>query len=256
MTSAQFMQPGRRCRRRFPPVCALAFAGVVLMGEGCGGPTLTEPATLTSPLESPQIWAVAPFLNESGVSEVRTDRVADLFMEQIQQVEGLDSIPVNRVIAAMRTMEIDAVRTPAQAHTLMRLLGTDGLIVGTVTAYDPYRPPKLGLAIQLYHTDGPLVDSQLDPHALTRASTDQATTTFETSSFPSQAAAGVFDARHHDTLTDLQAYAAGRTTPDSAFGPDIYLASMELYTQFVSYRLIRDLLYGGARRISSADGSQ
>ncbi len=36
--------------------------------------------------------------------------------------------------------------------------------------------------------------------------------------------------------------AAGRSEPDGPFGSDVYLVSMQLYTQFVSYRLIHDLL--------------
>jgi hypothetical protein len=40
----------------------------------------------------------------------------------------------------------------------------------------------------------------------------------------------------------LQTYAAGRTEPDTAYGSDIYLVDMDLYTQFVCFRLLQDLL--------------
>ncbi len=55
-------------------------------------------------------------------------------------------------------------------------------------------------------------------------------------------ASGVYDARNHTTLGLLRKYAAGRTEPDSAFGAEQYLMNIELYTQFVSYWLIHDLL--------------
>ena len=55
-------------------------------------------------------------------------------------------------------------------------------------------------------------------------------------------AAGVYDARNHQTLGWIEAYASGRTEPGEPFGTDVYLMDMELYTQFVSYRLIHDLL--------------
>ena len=55
-------------------------------------------------------------------------------------------------------------------------------------------------------------------------------------------AAGVFDARNHQTLAWIEAYASGRTEPGEPFGTEVYLMDMELYTQFVSYRLIHDLL--------------
>ena len=59
---------------------------------------------------------------------------------------------------------------------------------------------------------------------------------------PVAQASGVFDAENHTTLQWLADYSAGRSLPDSAYGQDVYLMSMELYTQFVSYRLIHDLL--------------
>ena len=250
MTSAQLMPS---VARRMPAAVLVLGLGLDTL-SGCA-PTLNDPHQLISAYPDRQVWAVAPFANESGAPLVRTDRVADLFAEQVQQIEGLDAIPVNRVIAAMRTMEIVAIKTPGEARTLIRLLGVDGLLVGSVTAYDAYPPPKLGVAVQLYRADASINATDLDPHALSRAPTDAGMTTYEAASYPTSSAAGVFDARHHDTRRDLEAYAEGRTDPDDPFGSDIHLASMDLYTQFVSYRLLRDLLIHDRTRISSADGT-
>src|ERR1043165_2905718 len=92
---------------------------------------------------------LSPFINESGVSIVKTDHIADLFTEQTEEVEGIATVPVNRVLAAMRRLEMRTVPPPADANSLMNLLGVDGLIVGTISTYDPYPPPKLGAAVQL-----------------------------------------------------------------------------------------------------------
>ncbi len=59
---------------------------------------------------------------------------------------------------------------------------------------------------------------------------------------PVAQAAGIFDARDQRTLDDLRSYAASRHLPESAYGSDVYLVSMDLFAQFVSHRLIRDLL--------------
>ncbi len=66
-------------------------------------------------------------------------------------------------------------------------------------------------------------------------------------------AAGVFDARNHATLGLLREYAAGRTEPDSPFGTEVYLMDIELYTQFVSYWLIHDLLNFERSRLSPVE---
>lgn len=231
MTSAQTM-PLR--------VVALALAAVGF--GGCARPQpLTPPLALAAPYSSRQVWAVVPFSNESGVSSVAGDRIADAFTMEIERIDGIDALPVNRVITAMRRLNLHAVNTPAQARSLLSLLGVDGLIVGTVTAYDPYQPPRFGAAIALF-TDVEAATAALDPIELTRARTEIVAPGALASDAPTAQASGVFDASHHDTLQHLDAYAAGRSEPASAFGTRIYAVRMDLYTQFAAYRLLNDLL--------------
>ena len=69
---------------------------------------------------------------------------------------------------------------------------------------------------------------------------------------PVAQAAGVFDAANHQTLKWLDAYARGRAEPDSAYGQEIYLVRMDLYTQFVCHRLLGELLAQERARLSAA----
>ena len=55
-------------------------------------------------------------------------------------------------------------------------------------------------------------------------------------------AAGIWDASNHRTLAALQGYAKGRTRLNSAYGPDLHLVDMDLYTQFVAHQLVSNLL--------------
>jgi hypothetical protein len=217
---------------------ALALAAVAVL-TGCAE-RLKDPALIVTPYEDNRLWGVAPFSNESGASVVDGAAIADSFMMQAQQVDRIDVVPVNRVIAAMRAGELSEVRSYADAQTLMRMLGLDGLVVGTVTAYDPYRPMKLGLAVGL------------DPRALTRSTRGEPEFGEVGRPGPVAAAAGVFDAANHQTIQRLEAYAAGRVEPESALGQDIYLVSMEWYTRFVCHRLLDDLLAGERTETASA----
>ena len=210
---------------------------------------LVPPLMLEAPYESPRLWAVAPFVNETGFAGIETNHLTDLFIEQAQQVYGIDTVPLNRVIGAMRTIELPEIRTAADAHRLMNGLGVDGLIVGTVTAYDPYQPPKLGAAIQLFMNPDRFRNGQFDPNALYNESTGQANISDPSLHLPVAQAAGVFDASNHLTKYWIADYAKGRTTPESAYGNDIYLVSMDLYTQFVSFRLLNDLLLAERARV-------
>ena len=241
MKSAQSMKP------------AMLAAVLAICLSACTAPEkLQPPVALTSPYALSQVWAVAPLVNESGVSTVRTDRVSDFLIEQIEQVHGINAIPLNRVIAAMRRLQIRSISTPMEANSLMNALGVDGLIVGTVTAYDPYPPLKFGGAIQLYHRESPMAMSAIDPVKVTRAPTELAAPAAMSQFAPVAQATGVFDASNHQTLAWLDEYATGRTEPNSAYGPRIYLVDMELYTQFVAFRLLHDLLDSERTRLTPA----
>jgi hypothetical protein len=231
---------------------------VALLGApGCAlfprTPALAPPAALVSPYSDRQVWAVAPFNNESGVSIVAGDRIADAFTLEVEQIDGIDTVAVNRVIAAMRSLNITAVTTPAQAHALLRTLGVDALLVGTVTAYDPYDPPKFGGAIALFAADAQHARS-LDPVAETRSRTESVAPGAMTSNAPAQAS-GMFDASNHMTLVDLNNYAAGRSAPASPYGQRIFLVRMDLYTQFAANRLLVDLLQQEQARLWPADAT-
>lgn len=236
MTSTQFMRIG-----------LIALALILLCG--CA-PRLTQPETLAAPYEHTQVWAVAPFNNESGMSIVETDRVADMFVQQLQDVYGINALPVNRVIVAMRELDMPMVQSPSDARALLNVLGVDGLIVGTVTAYDPFRPMTFGAAIELHLAESRTRLASLDTRSLTRTAAGEISPGQVGPRNPVAQAAGIFDARNHDTLAHLKRYATGRNVPDSAYGKDIYLVRMDLYMQFASYRLLSGLLDSERVRLS------
>ena len=107
MTSAQLMSPGTS---RF---AALVGCSVFLFGysspTGCTGPSLTTPTVLSSPVGHRRLWAVAPFSNESGVSTMDPYRIADAFTQQLEQVRGIDTVAVNRVVSAMRSIKLQSI---------------------------------------------------------------------------------------------------------------------------------------------------
>ena len=246
MTSTHAMRmvrgssPGRGSIRfgRLAPLLAL----FVLAAGGCGGPKLVEPRSLHSPYDQTQLWAVAPFANESGSLHVDPYEIADAMAAEVQHTEGLLVLPVNRVIAAMRELDLLAIATPGEAMQVMNLIGADGLIVGTVTAYDPYRPMTLGVAVELHRQEREITSRRFDTRDLTRSPSGRVSPGALDRSNPVAQAAGVFEAANHRTLSRLEEYASGRSVPDGAFGRDIYQVRMDLYAQFVSYQLLQDLL--------------
>jgi hypothetical protein len=243
MTSVQSML------ERKVATLVIALVGVGALG-GCASNRLEEPVVLQTPYDGTKVWAAAPFTNESGVSVADGAKFADAFLAQTEQVDGLEAVPLNRTIAAMQLLGLDVVRTPADAKALLNMLNVDGLVVGTLTAYDPYPPLTLGASVALFTRDHG-VDS-LSPRELTLSTRGERTASSDQDRVTT--ASGVFDASNHRTLSWLKEFAHGRHVPDSAFGPAIYESSMTMYTEFVSYALIHDLLVREAARLTPPTG--
>lgn len=227
---------------------------------------LLAPRVLVAPYQEGRagqpevVWAVAPLRNESGVSLVDPLLISDALTYQFEQIRGVATLPVNRTIGVMRAMGLASIDSPEQAHALIEALGVDGLIVGSITAFDPYDPPKLGLAIGLFARPGSLGSpsrSSLDPltnnpSAMNAATTDSQIELSTDALAPLAFASEHLDAKSHEVQMAVQAYAQGRSDTVSALGWRRYLASMPLYADFASYRLAERLLDAERLRLTRA----
>ncbi len=222
------------------------FWAIALLGCAGGGEVLEAPGVLRSPYPprgGDRLFAVVPPRNESGTSSADVLRIADALAASITEVEGLRALPTNRVLDAMRALEIGVIDDPSQARALAEALGVDALVLGSLTAYDPYDPPVLGLSLAIYERTGVSGGSGFDPRILSRQATEYAY--FPRSSradAPSSSVALHLDGRNHAVLQRVRAYARGRHDEDSALGWRRYLASMDLYERFAAHAAIEALL--------------
>ncbi|MEM6460198.1 MAG: hypothetical protein AAF710_12490 [Planctomycetota bacterium] len=228
---------------------APAFAVLLLVSTlpGCDTPQRVE--TIETPYERRLVFAVAPLRNESGSRYADGTRVADKVTQRLALTRGLETLPVNRVLAAMEALGLQRIATKADAMRVRQTLGVDGLLVGSVTAYDPYTPPKLGLSLELY-LDGRVAwrGTDLDPRELSASPTDTSArlpgaTITDVRGQPATAIAGFYDAADPNVVDLLAAYVAERKP---ASDPELALRrhtlSIDLYTEFVSYQLTARLL--------------
>ncbi|GAB4382780.1 MAG: hypothetical protein Kow0022_01040 [Phycisphaerales bacterium] len=226
-----------------------AAAGLLLSGCTTARSTLMPPNMLTSPYDTVQgdvLWAVLPPANESGTSLVDPLRVGDALVAAVTEIQGVSALPVNRSLQAMRGLEIDRITSPEQVRRLAEALGADGVLVASITAWDPYDPPVIGLTLALYARSGSMKASgaaELDPKALASAASDAgflARSSFGTA--PVAVAMEHLDARNHQVQMYVQQYARGRSEAGSALNWRIYFASMDLYTKFAAYHCVRKIL--------------
>lgn len=262
MTTAQSMLVHTALR---PARCLLfvLFIAAAALAAGCAqGEKLVPPRTHTAPYNAAGgdvLWAVVPLRNESGAGIADAYDVSDKVVAAAAQVRGVRVLPLNRTIAVMRAMNLTALQTPADAKRLAAELGVDGLILGSVTAWDPYNPPKLGLALALYSRGGamdaaaPAPAAPLDTRTLRYQPTDYRY--FPRSSFdnaPASVVSEYFDGKNHQVLMDVRAYAEGRHDPATALGWRRYLASMDLFTEFAASHTVGRLLEHEWLRLAKA----
>ncbi len=210
---------------------------------------LQFPASLVAPYETIQgdvLWAVAPPRNESGVGLLDPLIVADALAATFQEVRGISVVPVNRTIGAMQAMGISEVSSAADARRLALELGVDGVVVSSITAWNPYKPPRLGLSLALYGRPGSdrLVEraADVDPRRLTSSTSERRLPNAGAGDQALSVAAEHLDAANHEVLMAVRAYAEGRSDPQTALGWRGYLASMQLFTKFACYQLTGRLL--------------
>ena len=128
---------------------------------------------------------------------------------------------------------------------MCEMLGCDRIVVPTITAYDPYVPPKVGASLQvLSHPANWARPASVDPRELARQAAPS-----EDQSLPppssSQAfvqVVGMFDAANGSVRAALLRYAAGRNDPVGPMGSKEYLASIDRYSGFVYHELIEQVI--------------
>jgi hypothetical protein len=124
----------------------------VLLLFVCGCTVFHRPAwrpAVHNPFPQIHKVAVAPFFNLSADPTVDGRKVAIAYYNELQEVPGFEVIPVGVVERAMFQHRI-SLSGPDEARRLAQLLGADAIVVGAVTEYSPYNPPRCGLQVEWY----------------------------------------------------------------------------------------------------------
>src|SRR4051794_39747283 len=103
----------------------------------------------------PQIYRVAvlPFFNQSNEPTVDGDAVALAYFNELQTIPGFEVMPVGvakQMLAASVAASGQEPRGGPDFQRLARQMGVDAVLVGSITEYSPYYPPRMGLAVDWY----------------------------------------------------------------------------------------------------------
>jgi hypothetical protein len=180
-------------------------------------------------------------VNLSGENSVDPLLQADLVFQQLQAVNNMTVIPVNRVIEVYAALHITKVQNEEQAQLVCEQLGCEGLIIPTITIYDPYDPPKFGAALQLLRRGAVDHPNNIDVRELTRAASPMTTEALPQHPNFIQVV-GMYDATDGTVRDALLRYAKGRNDPSGPLAAKEYFVSMDRYCGFVYYTLIQQMI--------------
>ncbi len=200
------------------------------------------PALIENGLLGPMSIAVAPALNLSGSADFDPQAFADVMASELSYVEGIEVIPVSRVLGVLSAQEAKGVESATHALELRDLLGADAILVFAVTEYDPYDPPAIGITAQLYGSMRDAEGPALDPVTASRQASFVASEVVPTHRTPLAQAQRVFDAGHTDVVQAIRGFARQRDSDENPFGWRKYVVSQRDYIRFCCHETVKTLM--------------
>lgn len=128
----------------------LLVACLVLGLSGCTAiPDVRTQPQFHNPFPQLHRVAVLPFVNQSQEPTLDTDRITIAYHNELQKLPGFEVKPVGVVKTQLQAMGIQ-FNEATDFQALAQQLDVDVVILGAVTDYTPYYPPRLGMRVHWY----------------------------------------------------------------------------------------------------------
>ena len=153
---------GRRKKggRLFPKTGDMPFlmrlaigAGVLILVAGCGlVPQIAHQPTYHNPFPQLTKVAVAPFFNLSAEPTVDGRQFAGAYMAELQAIPGFEVAPFPVVEEKIRELGL-SLANPVEVRKLAQALEVDAVVIGAVTDFSPYYPPRCSMQARGWRAD-------------------------------------------------------------------------------------------------------
>ena len=117
----------------------------LLFSPGC----VVMDVGVTNPVAGLSRVAIVPFFNLSAEPSADGYRFAEAYFAELQKIPGFQVLPVGVAEAAIQDLRLN-LQNPEDAVKLGQALGVDAVVVGAITDYNPYYPPRVGLQVSWY----------------------------------------------------------------------------------------------------------
>jgi hypothetical protein len=151
----------------------------------------------------------------------------------------------------MRQVGLAEIRTLDEARSILRLVGGDGIVVGTITGWNPYDPPRFGANILLV-ADEAEVQAAFESRRLTGGTGAVASNPDAPARTLTEVVA-FFDATNHTVRGQVREYAKSNDDVTDGFDPPerYYLMVFDHWLDFAASELVSTLVDRERARVTS-----
>lgn len=94
--------------------------------------------------------AVVDFVDKSnGAAGLNSRKVTEIFASELQKIPSYEVVPLEEVRQVLGPVQIDT-NQPQLAFEVARAVHAQAIIVGAITEYNGYYPPRVGLHCEMY----------------------------------------------------------------------------------------------------------
>ena len=135
-----------------PALCFILSLGITSAGCSQNGHSLSSHREVSKNLSAIKSVYLVELQNKTSYPQISED-VTESLHQSLQKKQWFNLSLLKQTDAAWKALEVkpDSAYTLEQLMTARKLLGTDALLIGTVTSYSPY--PRMAMGLQLKLVD-------------------------------------------------------------------------------------------------------
>lgn len=131
----------------------LLAASIACFASGCQSwPELVHQPVVRNPYPELHKVAVAPFFNLSTEPTLDGRACGLAYFNELQNVSGFEVVPIGVTEQTLRAYGL-SLNSGDDVRQLAQILEVDAVVIGAVTDYDPFYPPRYTLAVEWYAAD-------------------------------------------------------------------------------------------------------
>ena len=123
---------------------------LLLASSGCALlPDIKHKPQTINPFPQLRTIAIVPFANQSEDPTLSGERVALAYLNELQAIRGFEVLPLGAVKQRLAQYPGN-LTSGADFQAFAQYLGVDAVIIGSITDYDAYYPPRMSLKVNWY----------------------------------------------------------------------------------------------------------